>query len=475
MIRSVICLIFFALFLSNHAKAQGASSSEVLQPAQRVDGQGFYIAVGQARTQKSALAFPALQFLGNPATQTRFQHVGTELYETILNNLTVSGYFRFISQQAYLEDPARTGLRPKPQDPNGFSFEPWRQINTEFLIRGGYTLNNQEITLEIYAYFIPRGELILGKRYRGRQDSLRTIAHTFTQELIQALTGQPSFFLSRIATSMEKADRFREIYVMDWDGANLQRITNHNSLSISPAWSPDGRLIAYTTFTKRTRTKTRNADMFLLDVASGKRTLLSYRQGINSGATFFPDGKSIFLTLSQTGNPDIFRMDLEGKLINRITQGPLGAMNVEPAISPDGRQIAFSSDRTGKPMIHVMNLDGSGLRRLTFQGNYNAAPAWSPDGKKIAFAGWVDSDFDIFIMNSDGTGTQRVTSARKPNGRKARHENPSFSPCGRMLMYSSNKSGTFQIYVSDLEGREEFRITNDRYNYFQPRWSANID
>jgi TolB protein len=212
--------------------------------------------------------------------------------------------------------------------------------------------------------------------------------------------------------------------------------------------------------------------MFLHDLESKKRTILSNRTGTNSGGSFHPDGKSVVLTISRNGNPDLFRLNLEGTQIAQLTRGPAGAMNVEAAVSPEGTKVAFSSDRGGKePMIYVMDIDGSNVKRLTLRGDYNSTPTWSPDGKKIAFAGQDGRFTDIFVMNSDGTNIERVTQANKKNGARASNEDPTFSPDGRFIAYISNRDGNWQIYMSTVDGEKEQRVTNDSYNYFKPKWS----
>lgn len=450
-------------------------ATPVLGSLAKAQENGIYIKLGEARTKKSLLAFPALQYFGSPTSSAKYQSAGAELFNTVTNDLAVSSYFQMIDQSAYLEDTSKTGLMPAPGQANGFKFQSWSTIGADFLIRAGFSIAGDEITLETYTYHVPRATLVVGKKYKGPLSSVRRIAHTFANDILKALTGKEGPFLSRIVFTSDRAGGLsKEVFTMDWDGANMDQISNLRSISISPAWSPDGKKIAYTSYVKRVGAKFRNADMLIHDVASGKRSIISYRQGINSGAAFASDNRHIYLTISQGSNPDIYKMTFDGTLVGKITNGPAGAMNVEPAISNDGK-LAFSSDRAGRPMIYTANAEGNDVKRITFAGVFNSSPAWSPDGKKIAFAGQNDGNFDIFVMNADGTGMIRLTSAKKANGRMASNEDPSFSPDGRFVMYTSNRTGKNQIYISTVEGTEERRVTNDSHNYYKPKWSNNLE
>ncbi len=350
----------------------------------------IYINVGDAKVKKSLMALPALQFLGNPKIAKDFNSIGIELYKTLYNDLEVSNYFQFIRNEAFIEDPNKVGLLPAPGDPNGFNFKNWSVIGADFLVRAGYNIINNEVTLETYVYYVPSAKTVLAKRYKYSNKNVRKIAHTFANDLIQALTGKEGMFMSRIVLSSDRDGKnWKEIYLMDWDGQNIERMTRHQSIAISPSWSPDYNSIAYTAYILNKKTKKRNADLLIYDINTKKRWLVSQRLGINSGSVWFPDGKNLLLTISQKGSPDIFKMTREGVIVKRITQGPQNSMNVEPAISPDGKTIAFSSDRHGKPMIYTMNIDGSNVKRLIYVGKYNSTPSWSNDGKRIAFAGWA--------------------------------------------------------------------------------------
>ncbi|MBL7555534.1 MAG: PD40 domain-containing protein [Bdellovibrionaceae bacterium] len=437
----------------------------------------LYIKIGDAKTKKSLLGFPQLNYSGSPAQATKNFSIGAEMYNVIQNDLDVSGYFQFIASSAFLEDGKKTGLKPHPGEANGFKFDNWKPLSADFLIKGEFLVDkDDQIELEIYLYHVPKSGLVFGKKYRGPKSTLRKIAHTFANDVLKNLTDKSGPFNSKFVFSSDRGGgKFREIYTMDWDGVEIEKLTNHNSIALSPAWSPDAKKIAYTAYVQKKSTKMRNADLFLFDLEKSKRTNLSYRTGINSGAAFTPNGSSILLTISQGVTPNIFKINLDGEIQGKITNGPGNALNVEPAVSPDGRKVAFSSDRSGKPMIYVMDIDGSNVTRITFGGVFNSAPAWSPDGKRIAFAGQDAGNFDIFVMDSSGQNITRVTSAKKANGKAADNEDPHFSPDGRFIVYTSNRTGKNQIYFSTVDGSEERRVTQDSHNYYKPKWSTFLD
>lgn len=437
----------------------------------------IYIKLGEARVKKSTLAIPPIQYVGSPSVGSNYMNIGTEIYRVINNDLAVSTLFQTMSPSGYIEDTTKTGLKPQPTDPQGFKFSNWSSIGVEFLIRIGFYVVGDDLTLEAYLYHVPKAQLIFGKKYKSSSNSKRRIAHMFANDVLEALTGQTGMYLSKIVFSSDRGGgNFKEIYTMDWDGNDIEKITNHKTISLSPAWSADGKKIAYTSYVMRKvgGVKQRNADMFLYDTETKLRSIISYRQGLNSGANFSPVSNNIFLTISHGTSPDIYKINYDGSIVGKITNGPLGAMNVEPAVSPDGRKIAFSSDRGGAPMIYIMNIDGSNLKRVTHTGVYNSTPSWSPDGNKIAFAGQDSDHFDIFVVNADGTGMIRLTSAKKDNGRFSSNESPSFSPDGRFVMYTSNRTGKNQIFMSTVDGSEERRITLDNANYYKPKWSKNL-
>jgi TolB protein len=446
------------------------------QHAQAPDSQ-IYINVGQAQVKKSLLALTPLVYVGTQPTNRAHIEAGQNLYKVIYNDLSVSAFFEFVKPEAYLEDPTKVGLRPAPGAPNGFNFNNWKTIGTEFLIRAAYQVIGNELALEAYVYHVPTGRMVMGKNYKGPATATRRMGHIFSNDLVRALTGKRGMFISKIAATRQenKGKTVKEVYIMDWDGANLDKITSHGDITLSPAWSTKGDKVAYTAYVYHRTNKVKNSDLFIYDIASGKRFLVSYKKGMNSGAAFFPGDKEILLTLTINGSPDLYRMNSDGENIRQITNGPNKAMNVEAAVSPDGLKIAFSSDRVGRPMIFVMNADGTGVKRLTFAGRYNSTPAWSPDGKTLAFAALDSNHFDIFTIGADGSNLKRMTDARRPNGRPANNESPSWSPDGRHILFTSDRTGKYQLYIVSPDGTNERRITDDNYNWDKPKWSPFLD
>lgn len=414
-----------------------------------------YISVGTAKTKKTILAYPSIQMKGGASDS-----VAKTIKDTVTNDLMFMDLFKFLDSKAFIE-PSGAGLTP-----NLFKMSDWTAIKAEFLMKTALSSDGAALTLETYLYDTYGGKAVLAKRYLGSPSDAKAMAHTFANDVVQALTGSPGIFQTKIAMSCDRGGK-KEIYVMNFDGSEVKQITQHQSIAFAPAWSPDSTRLVYSLYTKR-KNNVKNIDLYQFDFRDSTIRMLSNRSGMNSGAVFHPDGKHIALTMSFLGseyekNPEIFLFNPDDNSVTRLTKS-LG-FDVDPSFNPDGKQITFVSSRSGMPMVFRMNTDGSSTQRLTYAGRYNATPSWSPTNNKIAFAGHIDRVFDVFIMNPDGSNIERLTKSQSNN------EDPYFSPDGNFITFSSNRTGQKNIYVMNLDGSYVKRLTFGLGNCTAPKWS----
>lgn len=405
-----------------------------------------YIPVGSAKTKKTVIAFPDIQ--GDRA-------LGHQISETVTNDLAFMDLFRFLSPSAFVE-PATAGITL-----DTFKLSDWTSIQAEFVIKASTHIEGRNLVLETHLYDTFGAKQVLAKRYIGDSSETKIVAHTMANDIVEALTGLPGVFLTKIAMSCDRTGK-KEIYVMDFDGTDVKQVTHHRSIAMAPAWSSDGTRIAYSLYTRH-RNNIKNIDLYEFNFNNNTVRLLSNRKGINSGAAYAPEGGKIALTMSFLGEPQIFTLDPVTNQVTRITHSL--SFEVDPSWSPDGKKMAFVSDRTGSPMVYQQNMDGTHVQRLTFAGRYNASPSWSPRNNKIAFAGDMGKQFDVFIMNPDGTNIERLTMNQGSN------EDPYFSPDGNFVVFSSNRTGQKNIYVMNVDGTFVKRLTYGLGNCVAPKWS----
>jgi TolB protein len=328
-------------------------------------------------------------------------------------------------------------------------------LKVQYLAVGQVTSRGREAVMEGRLFDANTGNMVFGKRYVGDAKFFRLIVHRFADDIIFNLTGEKGVAQTRIAFVSSVSRTAKEIFVMDYDGGNPSAITGNQSINLSPRWSPDGRLIAYTSY------RNNNPDLYVLNFDSGRRDVLSAQQGLNATPGWSPDGQWLAIAMSAGGGTNLFLMPKSGGSPRPLTAGP--AISVSPSFSPNGRQIVFNSDRGGTPQIYIIDVDGSNLHRLTFQGNYNASPRWSPRGEKILFMCRMGANH-ICLINPDGSGLQQLTFA-------GINEDPTWSPDGRHIAFSSTRNGRRDIFVMHADGTEQKRLTNNGYDNYLPDWS----
>ncbi len=265
-----------------------------------------------------------------------------------------------------------------------------------------------------------------------------------------------------------------EIYVMDADGGNQRRLTNHRAHDGSPSWSPDGKRIVFVSH------RDGNGEIYVMDTDGGNPQNLTNNLSYDNSPSWSPDGKQIAFDSDREGrfNWEIYVMDTDGGNLQRLTNNPDDDGHPDdryPSWSPDGAHIVFTARREEHVEnkfavtyeIYVMDVDGGNQQRLTNNRNNEWAPVWSPDGKRIAFysdrKGTFDN-FDIYVMDADGGNQQNLTNNRAWN------RAPSWSPNGERIAFTSNRDGNTEIYVMDTDGGNQQNLTNNRHSDASPAW-----
>ncbi|MGD8378200.1 MAG: Tol-Pal system beta propeller repeat protein TolB [Gammaproteobacteria bacterium] len=351
----------------------------------------------------------------------------------------------------------------KPTEAAQIDFKNWRVVGVDNLVIGRIKPgDNGGYVIEFQLFDVYRGQQLLGYSVPVSKGSLRWAAHHVSDMIYQKLTGQRGAFATRIAYVMAQKngqgqEKRYSLIVADADGENPQSIVSSASPLMSPAWSPDGKRIAYVSF------ENKHSEIYVQDIASGKRQMVSGRPGINGAPAFSPDGSKLAMTLStEPGNPDVYVMDLASRKLRQITDNP--AIDTEPTWAPDGKTLLFTSDRGGGPQVYEVATDGGTPRRLTFEGSYNARPEVSDDGKLIAMVHQGRDGFHIAVMNRETEALQVLTDGRLD-------ESPSFAPNGSMVIYATERNGQGVLAAVSSDGRVKQRLATQEGDVREPVWS----
>jgi TolB protein len=403
--------------------------------------------------QKFPIAVSPLKNLGTAPDSAKLSE---GVADTIVHDLELSGWFKVLDRSAYIEHPQTTGITL-----GTFDFKDWSTIGAEGLVKGGFSVQGDEVTVELRLFDVYQNKERIGKRYVGRVKDYRRIAHKFVDEIINQFTGTPGIFNTRIAYVSTSGGRFKEIYVSHLDGSEKFQVTNNHTINLSPCWTPDGRSILYSSF------KDRNQTLYLFELYSGKEIKFFPRAGRYLGGKVSPDGQYVAATLENAGNTNLYLLDRTGNVVRRLTDDP--GIEVSPSWSPDGRQLVFVSDRSGSPQLYILDLTSGKTRRLTYSGSYNTSPEWSPKGDKIAYTGRVGNRFAIFTIGVDGGEPRRLTSESFDS------EDPTWAPDGRFIAFSSNRAGKYSLYMMQATGDNQRRLTGSGGDDTKPSWSPRLD
>lgn len=334
----------------------------------------------------------------------------------------------------------------------------WSKQRAAYLIGGEMTYEEPHYTIKLYVYDVATQAPVFAKAFKGNRSSLRRLAHIAADQIIQTLTGRRGIADTKIAFSNNSTGH-KEIYVVDYDGQNLKKLTNDKSIALLPRWSKDGR-IYYTTY------RYKNPDIFAIDLKAGKIAPVIIRGGLSLIGGVSPDGKALVFTSSKGPNPSIYIYNLETGEKTQLTNRR--SVDGSPSYSPDGKYITFVSNRAGNPQIYVMELATGQTRPLTRTFNWSDSPQWSPTGEWIVFAGRESPyhPFDIFLVDLTGTQLRRLTTDSGSN------EDPTWSPDGRFIAFTSNRDGgKRKLYVMDADGSAPHLVADLPGETFTPHWS----
>jgi TolB protein len=354
-------------------------------------------------------------------------------------------------------------MAQKPVAEEDIRFGTWRILKTDYIVigrvqdtpEGGYDL--------IYQLFdVNTSERLLSRILTVGPGDLRYGAHRIADDIYERLTGIPGAFATRIAyiTATGLGDeQLYELVVSDADGYGPQSIVGSPEPLLSPNWSPDGRKLAYVSFEKG------NSAIYVQDVTTGSRQLLSSHKGINGAPAFSPDGRKMAMALSHSGNLEIYVLDLATGQYTQLTRH--WAIDTEPAWSPDGQEIFFTSDRAGQPQIYSVPATGGNVKRITFEGENNARVSISPDGRNLAMAHGDGNRYRIAVLEQKSNRLVVLSRGQLD-------ESPSFAPNGSMILYASKDGEQGVLAAVSVDGNVRQRLVLSGGDVREPAWSPVI-
>lgn len=374
----------------------------------------------------------------------------TDVSEIVRADLARSGKFFTLARRDIVEFPTRE---------SEIKFGTWRLLKQNYLVVGRVAdAGNGALRVEFELFDVARQSRMIGLAISGQRTAMRDVAHQIADLVYEKILGERGAFWTRIAyvTSVGLGQNTQyALMVADSDGFNPQVVVRSREPLMSPAWSPDGRRLAYVSFERG------NSSIYIQDLSTGSRELVSAKKGINGGPAFSPDGSRLAVNLSYAGNPDIYIMDLASRSERRLTNH--FAIDVEAAWMPDGNSIVFTSDRSGKPQLYEVPVSGGDASRLTFEGQYNARATLCCAGKKIAMAQGTGNVYRITVFDR-ATGTYSQISPGNMD------ESPSFAPNGSMVLYAATEGPRGVLYAVSADGRVRQRLVLADGDVREPAW-----
>lgn len=392
--------------------------------------------------------------------------VGTNLYPIVISDfanensleakltaivradLVNSGRFRILD----------AGSVPIPEDATPVLSD-WKAKGANALVSGNIAvLNAQTFEARFRLFDLNQKKNLGGLALTFSAPQLRLTAHKIADAIYQILLNEPGVFSTRLSYVVRSGQR-SQLVIADADGGNPQIALTSNEPIISPAWSPDGRKVAYVSF------ETRKPVIYVHDLPTGKRSIASNVKGSNSAPVWSPDGTYLALALSRDGNTQIYKATPDGQRLQRLSAS--NGIDTEPQFSPDGQSIYFTSDRGGAPQIYRMSSSTGerqqGATRVTFKGNYNTSPRISPNGKLLAFISRQGGAQRLMIQDLT-TGEVNMISHTDFD------ESPSFAANGQYILYATRVKSRRVLVVSSVDGQKQHILSIQSGDVREPAW-----
>ena len=356
---------------------------------------------------------------------------------------------------------ARTDMISTPTTSAQVDVAGWKQQRNDYIVVGRLgSLTSGDVTIDVELMNLLTGQHLLGQKWTVSPANLRNGAHRVADAIYEKVIGVRGAFATRIAyvsvDGKPPAQKY-QLIVADSDGENPHMVLQSDRPLMSPAWSPDGSMLAYVSFESHV------SSVFVQNVRTSQRSRVSARAGINGAPAWSPDGKKLALTLSgSNGNLDIYLLDLASQQLTRLTDDP--GIDTEASFTPDGSAIYFTSDRSGSPQVYRVGVSGTERpKRVTFTGTYNARPRVSPDGKQLALLTLDGGAYRIAVQD---LANNTLTVLSKGN----QDESPSFAPNGAMLILAGRERGQGVLQTVSVDGQTSARLNADAGEVREPAW-----